>query len=125
MGSRSIISVFALYKTVVPALIESRTILLGANKLVNIGFVEYIETVGIKENSFVSSHVVVSGYCEIGENCFIGVNSSIADFKKIAKDSLIGAGSIIIKDTKEGKIYRSAPSVETKINVYKYFGIKE
>lgn len=78
----------------------------------------------IKENSFVSSQVVVSGYCEIGENCFIGVNSSIADFKKIAKDSLIGAGSIIIKNTKEGKIYRSAPSVETKINVYKYFGIK-
>lgn len=79
----------------------------------------------IKDNCFVSSHVVISGYCEIGENCFIGVNSSIADFKKIAKDNLIGAGSIIIKNTKEGKIYRPAPSVEAKINVYKYFGIKE
>src|SRR3712207_6479755 len=29
----------------------------------------------IKDNVFISSHVVVSGYCEVGENCFLGVNS--------------------------------------------------
>jgi len=40
----------------------------------------------IKDNAFVSSHVVISGYCEVGENCFLGVNSSIANNVKIGKD---------------------------------------
>ena len=79
----------------------------------------------IKDNCFLSSHVVISGYCEVGENCFIGVNVSLADFKKIAKDCFIGAGANIIKDTKEGKIYRSKPSFETKIDSFTFTGIKE
>src|SRR5437764_4638151 len=32
----------------------------------------------IRDNVFISSHVVVSGYCDVGENCFLGVNSCIA-----------------------------------------------
>ena len=37
----------------------------------------------ILENTFISSHVVISGGCKIGKNCFFGVNSSVADGIKI------------------------------------------
>src|SRR6185437_5783890 len=33
----------------------------------------------IRDNTFVSSHVVISGFCTIGENCFLGVNATIAN----------------------------------------------
>jgi acetyltransferase-like isoleucine patch superfamily enzyme len=38
-------------------------------------------------------------------NCFIGVNSTIRDHVKIAKGTVIGAGSLIMKDTKEYEVY--------------------
>ena len=31
----------------------------------------------IRDNCFIASHVVISGFCEIGENCFLGVNSTV------------------------------------------------
>ena len=61
-------------------------------------------------SSKTSSHVVVSGFCEVGENCFLGVNSCVADRVKIARDCIIGAGAVVIKDTEEGKVYVGNPA---------------
>ena len=33
----------------------------------------------IGANCFISSHVVVSGFCRIGEACFMGVNSTVSN----------------------------------------------
>src|SRR5688572_11172186 len=60
----------------------------------------------IKDNCFISSHVVVSGFVEIGENCFLGVNSTIINNIKIARDSWIGPGVTITRDTSQGEFYR-------------------
>lgn len=67
----------------------------------------------IKENVFVSSHVVVSGHCTIGENSFLGVNSTLRDGISIAPFTVLGAGSLIVKDTEAGKTY-----IGTKASVY-------
>jgi sugar O-acyltransferase (sialic acid O-acetyltransferase NeuD family) len=77
----------------------------------------------IKDNAFVSSHVVVSGYCVVGENCFLGVNSSIADDKRIARDCIIGAGAVVIADTKEGKVYVGNPAKPLEKDSYTAFGV--
>ncbi len=79
----------------------------------------------VKNNVFISSHVVVSGFCEIGENTFIGVNSCIADGVKIAKDNFIALGSVINKDTEENKIYRGNPAEASKISAKKFCKVKE
>src|SRR5207248_9353773 len=35
----------------------------------------------IQDHCFISSHVVISGFCEVGESSFMGVNSCVADYK--------------------------------------------
>ena len=47
----------------------------------------------IGDNCFLSSHVVISGYCTVGESYFFGVNSTIGDR--------------VTRDTEAGKVYKS------------------
>lgn len=66
----------------------------------------------VKDHNFISSHVVVSGQCIIESNCFLGVNSTLAHGIKIAKETLIGAGCSITKDTEERAVYVPAKTVK-------------
>jgi carbonic anhydrase/acetyltransferase-like protein (isoleucine patch superfamily) len=50
---------------------------------------------------------VISGLCEVGNNVFIGVNATLRDGVKIANETLIGAGAIIMKDTVSKDVYIS------------------
>ena len=61
----------------------------------------------IGDNSFITSHAVISGGVEIGKNCFIGVNSTIRDAINIADYTVVGAGALIMKNTKEREVYMS------------------
>jgi sugar O-acyltransferase (sialic acid O-acetyltransferase NeuD family) len=64
----------------------------------------------IKDHVFITSHVVISGCCEIGENSFFGVNATVRDETVIGSSSLIGMGAIITKDTPEFSIWLGAKS---------------
>lgn len=66
----------------------------------------------IDSHNFISSHVVVSGHCHIQSNCFIGVNATIGHQVTIAKETLVGAGCIITKNTEEKGVYVPAKSVK-------------
>ncbi len=59
----------------------------------------------VENHNFISSHVVISGHCRIESNCFLGVNSTIAHKITIKKESLIGAGVVISKDTEAEGVY--------------------
>jgi sugar O-acyltransferase (sialic acid O-acetyltransferase NeuD family) len=61
----------------------------------------------IRDHVFIASHIVVSGYVDVGEYCFIGVNATLRNSIKVAPRSLISAGAIIMKDTVEGGVYLS------------------
>lgn len=61
----------------------------------------------IKDHVYLASHVVVSGFVEIGEYCFVGVNATFADNVRVRKNCLMGAGAMILRDTEEGKVYGS------------------
>ena len=58
----------------------------------------------INSHCYLSSHVVVSGHCEIGQRCFLGVNSSISDFTEIGDDCFIGMSSSISRNLKPGSV---------------------
>lgn len=79
----------------------------------------------IKDNCFISSHCVISGFCEVGENSFLGVNCTIEDNIKIAKDNFIGAGALIQKNTKEKDFYQVKQTELSKVNTHRLFRIKE
>lgn len=59
----------------------------------------------IGDHCFISSHVVVSGHVQIKPYCFIGVNATLRNSITIADESLIGAGAVIMKDTKPKGVY--------------------
>lgn len=59
----------------------------------------------IDDHCFISSHVVVSGRVRIRPYCFIGVNATLRNAIEIAPETVIGAGSIIMKDTVEKGVY--------------------
>jgi sugar O-acyltransferase (sialic acid O-acetyltransferase NeuD family) len=78
----------------------------------------------IRQSAYVASHVVISGYCEVGPRCFIGVNATVVDNIKIAQDCLIGAGAVITKNTDVGGIYQGNPSIKREgISSLKYFKV--
>src|SRR6185436_6331099 len=57
------------------------------------------------DNCFISSHVVVSGHVDIGPSFFIGVNATLRNSISIAERTLIGAGAVIMKNTRPGSVY--------------------
>ena len=59
----------------------------------------------IEDHCFITSHVVVSGYVRVGTRSFIGVNATLRNSITIAEQTLIGAGAIIMKDTKPKGVY--------------------
>lgn len=59
----------------------------------------------IDDHSFISSHVVVSGHVTVGAYCFIGVNATLRNSIHIAPGTLVGAGAVIMKSTRENGVY--------------------
>jgi UDP-3-O-[3-hydroxymyristoyl] glucosamine N-acyltransferase len=76
----------------------------------------------IGDNCFISSHVVVSGFCTIGRNCFIGVNATFANNLEVADDCLIGAGALVARDVGpdtlvKGSLSQGTPGARAKFGV--------
>jgi sugar O-acyltransferase (sialic acid O-acetyltransferase NeuD family) len=59
----------------------------------------------IEDHCFITSHVVVSGHVRVGAYSFIGVNATLRNSITIAPETLVGAGSVIMKDTKPKGVY--------------------
>lgn len=62
----------------------------------------------IKDHCFLASHVVVSGSVSVEPYSFLGVNATIRDSITIARECVIGAGAIILRNTKEKCVYIGA-----------------
>jgi len=77
----------------------------------------------IKDHVYISSHVVISGFCEIGEFSFIGVNATFNDNIKLAKDNIVGSGSLIVKNTEEGKLMIGSPAKPSTKSSFEAFGV--
>jgi sugar O-acyltransferase (sialic acid O-acetyltransferase NeuD family) len=61
----------------------------------------------IKDHVMITSHVVISGCCTIEPFCFFGVNATVRDETVIARETLVGMGVTILKDTKEFEVYKA------------------
>lgn len=79
----------------------------------------------IRDNCFIASQVVISGFCEISENCFLGVNSTVINNITVGSDCFIGAGTLIQKNTEDGKVYQSAGTEASKVGSLRLFKVKE
>jgi sugar O-acyltransferase (sialic acid O-acetyltransferase NeuD family) len=79
----------------------------------------------IRDNVFFASHVVLSGFCDVGSNCFLGVNATIANNVTIAPDCLLGAGCMILKDTEANRIYGAKMTTPLDRTARQYFKVPE
>lgn len=70
----------------------------------------------IRDHVFVTSHCVISGFCEIGEFSFLGVNCTLADEVKIAKDNFLSMGAVVSKSTEEDGLYKGNPAEKHKLS---------
>lgn len=59
----------------------------------------------IADHCFISSHVVISGHCTVGAYSFLGVNATLHNSIRVAERCLIGAGTVIMKDTVAKGVY--------------------
>lgn len=78
----------------------------------------------IRDNCFISSHVVISGFCDIGENSFIGVNATVANNIKIGSDNWIGPNIPIMRDTEVASLYKTEQQDPSRISSLRFFKIK-
>lgn len=79
----------------------------------------------IHDHVYISSHCVISGFCDIGEYSFLGVNATFNDNIKVAKDNIIGSGALIVKNTEEGKLMMGAPAKPAAKTAYEAFNVTE
>ena len=79
----------------------------------------------IEEDVFISSHVVISGYCTIGARSFLGVNSSFGDGLTLAPDSVVGAGGVVVKTVSEPRgVHVGNPAKPTGRDSFQTFGVE-
>ncbi|TMD26211.1 MAG: acetyltransferase [Chloroflexi bacterium] len=59
----------------------------------------------VGDHCFISSHAAVSGFATIEDGAFLGTNCTIRDGITVARESVIGAGAVISRDTRQGGVY--------------------
>jgi sugar O-acyltransferase (sialic acid O-acetyltransferase NeuD family) len=64
----------------------------------------------IHDHCFISSHVVVSGGCDVGEYCFLGVNATVRDNVTLGRFVVVAAGATVMKNCAERTLVRPVKS---------------
>jgi len=70
----------------------------------------------IGDHCWLASHIVVSGNVTIDPYCFIGVNASFGDGVTIGRESIIGAGALILRNVREKSVYVARQTELYKLN---------
>jgi sugar O-acyltransferase (sialic acid O-acetyltransferase NeuD family) len=79
----------------------------------------------IQDNCFISSHVVISGSCNIGANCFFGVNATLGNDLTIGADCLLGAGATVTKDVPENTLVKGNKADIASFTARQYYKLPE
>ena len=79
----------------------------------------------VHDNCFISSHVVISGFCEIGASSFIGVNATLANNVSIGMNNWIGPNTVIMKNTEPGSLFKSDQPLPAKTTTTRFFRLKD
>jgi sugar O-acyltransferase (sialic acid O-acetyltransferase NeuD family) len=78
----------------------------------------------IRDNCFISSHVVVSGSVDVGENSFLGVNSTLVNDISIGRDTWLGPNVTITRNVEPGSVFRNPRSERRDVSSYELFGVE-
>jgi len=79
----------------------------------------------IQDHCFVSSHVVISGFCNVGRSTFMGVNATLANNVNIGEDNWIGLGVTILRDTKPNTLFNGVQPEPARLSARRFFRLPE
>jgi sugar O-acyltransferase (sialic acid O-acetyltransferase NeuD family) len=78
---------------------------IGSNVIIRVGCsVGHHSVIG--DHCFLAPHAVVLGHVTVEPYCFLGANCTIRNRTVIARESIIGAGTLILEDTQEKGVYK-------------------
>jgi len=77
----------------------------------------------IEANCFVSSHVVISGFCRVGANSFLGVNATLANNIRVGRDNWVGPNTALMKDTPDGALFKTEQPEPARISAPRFFKV--
>lgn len=78
----------------------------------------------IEDDCWLTSHIVVSGFCRIGHGSFIGVNAALGDNVALPFDTVLGAGALTVKNlTEAGQVYIGNPAKPMGRTSYQQFHV--
>lgn len=69
----------------------------------------------IRDHVTFTSHVVMSGHCDIGAYSFFGVNATLRNALNIAEGSFITMAAAVVKDTEAWGVYKGNPAEKLAI----------
>jgi sugar O-acyltransferase (sialic acid O-acetyltransferase NeuD family) len=77
----------------------------------------------IEEHCFVSSQVVISGYCRVGAYSFLGVNATLANNVTLGRDNWLGPGTTVMKDTPDGALFKAEQPEPARVSAPRFFRV--
>ena len=70
----------------------------------------------IENNCFLAGNIVVSGLSKISSNCFIGVNATVGHQITIGEKNIIGASTLITKNTEPNSVFISQDTAKYRLD---------
>ncbi|HUD38899.1 MAG TPA: acetyltransferase [Streptosporangiaceae bacterium] len=77
----------------------------------------------IEDDCCLAPHAAVAGFSRVGSGSFLGINCCVADTVSIASDCVVGAGAVVIADTKPRQVYVGNPARATGKDSFEAFGV--
>lgn len=78
----------------------------------------------VEDDVFMSSHVVVSGFCRIGARSFLGVNATLAGHVAVAEDNYIAMGAVVSASTEPDGLYQGNPAERRKVAAKRFCRVR-
>ncbi|MCB0089058.1 MAG: acetyltransferase [Caldilineaceae bacterium] len=69
----------------------------------------------IEDHCYITSHVVIAGHVHVGAYSFLGVNATIRNDVKLGRQTLVGMGAAITKDTEEQSVYLAPRAIKARV----------
>lgn len=66
--------------------------------------------VEVREHSLISAFCGIGSNCKIGNWCYLGMSTTVRPDRKIGDDVIIGIGSVVFRNVKNGKILMENPA---------------
>ena len=78
----------------------------------------------IHDHVFITSHVVISGLCEIGARSFMGVNSATSEGIVIGEDNFIAIGASVTRSTEPDQLLQSPRAEVAKVSATRFSRVR-